>query len=227
MADFDASLPVRTTANEEIQVKAKSGTKLPIETASNGDVKVQVLDAAGTSVINPAKEDGNLATLAGAVTSGRVQVDIVGDGGININEIGGSGLTLGQKAMAASVPVVLASDQAAIPVSFSTGATDQAAYSTAAAIATNASSNQSFTPGAAVRVKKIQVSASGQLKAEVKWGATGSEVTKAVGFTSKGSLVYELDFPDGLALTTSDTLIIVRTNLDNQAQDVYSTVVYQ
>lgn len=43
-------------------------------------------------------------------------VSIAANSSVNVNQWGGTGTTLGQKAMTASVPVVLASDQASIPV---------------------------------------------------------------------------------------------------------------
>ncbi len=47
-------------------------------------------------------------------------MDSGGNGSINIAKYGGTATTLGQKAMAASAPVVLASDQPTIPVSLAT-----------------------------------------------------------------------------------------------------------
>jgi hypothetical protein len=80
MSNYDAEQPVRATS-----------TDFQTGIADSADVR-----------INPAKEDGHLATIDTKTTSI--------DGKLN---------SLGQKAMAASVPVVLASDQSSIPVSFS------------------------------------------------------------------------------------------------------------
>lgn len=188
MADFDSKLPIRSLA-------ADNTTKL----ADSADV-----------TINPAKEDGNLATIAGDTTSI--------DSKLN---------TLGQKSSATSVPVVIANDQSSIPFTIDEGNTDDVSYDTQAALDSAASDTHSFTPAADLRVKKIQASASGQLKIEVKWGTTGGEVTKHVSFTSKGHLDFQLDFPDGIFLTSADTIQVIRTNADNQAMDVYSSIVYQ
>jgi hypothetical protein len=57
-----------------------------------------------------------VAVQAGSATMGAV-TQASGPWTQNLTQVGSSSLTLGQKAMASSVPVVLASDQAAIPVS--------------------------------------------------------------------------------------------------------------
>lgn len=188
MADFDSKLPVRALAV---------------------DFTTEVADSAGTT-INPAKEDGNLATIAGDTTSI--------DSKLN---------TLGQKPSTGSVPVVIANDQSSIPFTIDEGNTDEVSYDTQAALATSASDTHSFTPAADLRVKKIQASASGQMKIEVKWGITGGETTKHVSFTSKGDLTIQIEWPDGIFLTSADTIQVIRTNTDNQAMDVYSSIVYQ
>jgi hypothetical protein len=73
-------------------------------------------------------DTGAVVLAAGSAIVGRVGFDHttpgVTDGVVaDITEIGGASLTLGQKTMATSLPVVLASDQAAIPVTGSFSAT--------------------------------------------------------------------------------------------------------
>lgn len=74
----------------------------------------------------PTYTDGQTSPLS-LTTTGALRVDTSGSGATtvnqgtspwvdNITQIGGSGITLGQKAMAASLPVVIASDQTSFPV---------------------------------------------------------------------------------------------------------------
>lgn len=93
MADFDSHLPVRGTSVD-----------LQVGLADSADVR-----------INPAKEDGNLASIK--TNTDKLDVNLstrLADATFTsrIN-------TLGQKTMANSTPVVLASDQTAIPVTIS------------------------------------------------------------------------------------------------------------
>lgn len=133
--------------------------------------------------------------------------------------------TLGQKTMANSFAVVIASDQSAIPVTFTPTATVEVIdFKKATAIAAAASDTHSYTPGATVKLDQIEASASGQIKVEVKVGVTGSEVTKWVAFTSKGDLKASLKLPNPITVTTADSVLVIITNTDNQAQDVYSSI---
>jgi len=70
--------------------------------------------------------------------------------------------------MANSTPVVIASDQSAIPVTFTPTATvELPQYNTASAIAAAASSTQTYSPGATVSLDGVDASASGQMKIEI------------------------------------------------------------
>jgi len=197
MADILSAMPVRNgdvgLSEDELQVKTKSGTNL--------DVNINA-DAVGLAL----ETGGNLATIAGDTTTI--------DGKLN---------SLGQKNMAGSVPVVLASDQSALPVTFSS-LTPDIQYATAT-VAAGVSSTHTYSPAATQYLKKIIVSGSGQLKAEIQYGTTGSETTKVVAFSSKGNLTsIVIDFPDAVQITNAMSVKVIRTNKDNSSLDVYSTI---
>lgn len=213
MADFDSKLPIRSlAADNETRIANSSNTIIDPATEAT-------LQAIQTAVeIIDDWDDG----------SNRANVNIQTNAPVNVAQIAGTATSVNTgNADAGTQRVVLATDQPSVPVSFDEGNTDQVSEDTATAIASSASDSHSFTPGANLRVKKVQGSASGQQKIEVLWGVTSSEVKKHTFFTSKGSLNWEFSFPDGVALTPSDTIIITRTNFDNQAQDLYSSIVYQ
>lgn len=104
MADNDSQLPVRAIATQ---------------------FTTEVANAAGTT-INPAQEDGHLATidsklntLGQKASSASVPVVLASDQSTiptNLTQVGGSAIAEGQHTMAASIPVVLASDQTDVPV---------------------------------------------------------------------------------------------------------------
>ena len=118
--------------------------------------------------------------------------------------------------------VVLASDQPAVAVKDTTVELPQ--YNTASAIAAGASSTQTYSPGSTVSLDGVDASASGQMKVEIQYGTTGSETTKAVFFTSKGNLQLIWRLPHPVQITNTMSVKVIRTNTDNQAMDVYSTV---
>ena len=234
---------------------ADNDSKQPIRSLAT-DNTTEIADSAGTT-INPAKEDGHLATIDTSTssidtkittTANGIKVDgsavtqpvsatslplptgastsaLQTTGNSSLSSIDGKLNSLGQKTMAASVPVVLASDQSAIPVTISgSGNVELPQYSTAAAVASNASSTQSYTPGSTVSLDGFDAGASGQAKWEFQYGTTGSETTKVVKFTSKGDLNVQFRFPNPISITTAMTVKLIRTNMDNQSQDLYSTI---
>lgn len=78
---------------------------------------------------------GNTAPVAVDITNGALLVEVVAGGGVatnvNINQVGGATFALGQTTMSGSLPVTIASNQTAIPVSGSfsvTGTTDNSAF---------------------------------------------------------------------------------------------------
>jgi hypothetical protein len=93
-------------------------------------------------------------------------------------------------------------------------------YNTAASIAANASSTQTFTPGTNVYLEGVDASASGQMKIEIQIGA----VTKTVMFTSKGNLQLMWRLQNPILVTSGTAITVIRTNMDNQAMDVYSNI---
>ena len=206
MADNDAKLPIRSLAV---------------------DNTTEVADSAGTT-INPAKEDGHLATIdttTAEIALDTDKLDVNLSTRVADTTITARLNTLGQKTMANSAPVVIASDQSAIPVTIAGSGTEAPQYNTAAAVAAAASSTQSYTPGATVQLDGFDGAASGQAKWELQYGTTGSETTKVVKFSSKGDLNVSFRFPQPISITTAMTVKLIRTNTEPVlAQDLYSTI---
>lgn len=245
MADFDAQLPIRSIASQAtVSISdAAFATIDPAEDFAQGSTTVGqrgVLIQGAVTTAAPVyttgqtsplsitiggllRVDGSGATqpISGTVTANQGTTPWVD----NISQWGGVATSLGQKVMASSVPVVIASDQTAVPVTITGGSeVEDPQYNTAAAIAAGASSTQTYSPGSTVELDGVDASASGQMKVEIQWGTTGGEVTKAVFFTSKGDLMLSWRLPNPVTITNTMSVKVIRTNFDNQAMDVYSTI---
>lgn len=81
---------------------------MPVSVAA-GDALVAGISPSGTFLFANVDALGNFI-FTGTFTPGGTQDE-------NLIQVGGAGITLGQKAMAASLPVVIASDQSTLPIS--------------------------------------------------------------------------------------------------------------
>lgn len=101
------------------------------------------------------------------------------------------------------------------------------AYNTAAALAAAATSNHDYTATASFSLCKVWGAASGKLKIEVQIEtgvATGVFNTRWVGFNSTANPVIDLSIPNPPIVAVGVRVRVIRTNTDNQSQDVYSTI---
>jgi len=101
-------------------------------------------------------------------------------------------------------------------------------YNTTSSLAANASSNHDYTTGAASKLYQVLASASGKMKIEVQVetaAASGTFVTKAVAFNSTANPNINLDLRKVVPVVSGAKIRVIRTNLDNQAQNVYSTII--
>jgi hypothetical protein len=97
------------------------------------------------------------------------------------------------------------------------------------AVAAAATANHDYTVTAAMTLKLSQIwaSASGKMKIEVQIetaAASGTFVTRFVGFNSTANPNVELPVKENITVVTGAKVRVIRTNLDNQAQDLYSTI---
>jgi hypothetical protein len=130
---FDSAENGLTSTGNALDVNIKStgvtqpisAASLPLPTGASTAAKQPALGVAGTpsadvisvqgiTSMTPLKVDGSGVTQP---ISGTITTTPPANASTNITQVGGSALSEGQKAMAASVPVVIASDQSAVPVS--------------------------------------------------------------------------------------------------------------
>lgn len=102
-------------------------------------------------------------------------------------------------------------------------------YDTSASVATDATDNHDYTVTGTktLKVQRCYGSASGAQKIEISSGPLASLASKAVLFTSMANPNWSIDFGGLLEVpdTSTGTLRIARTNRDEAAMDVYSTVI--
>jgi hypothetical protein len=224
MSDYNSSLPIRTENNGDVVVKLGDGTtpsqQLSIDTDGRGAVKV----------------DGDYDGVANATPSSAGI--IAHDRGASIDETSQNQRLTAVPGASDSVCLDISlhdeagaafSDTNALPVKIiETEGTEVCSYDTSAAIAANASDNHDYTTGAAMTLKKVWASASGKLKVEVQTeNAAGGGVftTRFVGFNSTATPNIDFAFPVPVVVVSGAIVRVIRTNKDNQAQDVYSTII--
>ena len=106
--------------------------------------------------------------------------------------------------------------------------TERVNYDTTAAVAGGASDNHDFLFTNAAKLYQVWASASGKLKMTVQietGSATGVFNTVAVGFNSTANPNIEFALSKYAAVPAGARVRVIRQNTDNQAQDVYSTIV--
>lgn len=94
-------------------------------------------------------------------------------------------------------------------------------YNTAASVAVSASNTHTYTSTGDFYLEQVFASSSAKLKIEI----TVNGVTKFVGFNSAANQNIQFTFSQPLLAPNTQTVTVIRTNLDNQTQDLYSTIV--
>jgi hypothetical protein len=102
-------------------------------------------------------------------------------------------------------------------------------FNHAVAIASGASSNHDYTVTAlkTLQLNQIDASSSGKMKIEVEIEtgvATGIFTSKFVQFNSTATPNMQVSLPDPISVAAGVRVRVVRTNNDNQSQDLYSTI---
>lgn len=102
-------------------------------------------------------------------------------------------------------------------------------YNTGSAIAGGANSNHDYTVTAAktLQLTQIEAAASGKMKIEVQIESgvgTNTFATKFVKFNSTSDASVSISLREPISVAAGVRVRVIRTNRDNQAQDVYSTI---
>lgn len=249
MADYNSGLPVRTEADgtdERLHVKVVDGAtpsqRMTVDTDLNAHVEMHGNDPAGVDRVVRTSEQGALTPdgvydVANNTKPGNVGLVVhtraasPGDAQQVIRQTGIDAGTVN----AADVALF---DENGVPFSASnplpvtsvdSEGTEVNNYNTAAAVAANATSNHDYTVTVATTLKLSQIwaSASGKLKIEVQIEtgvATGVFNTRFVGFNSTANTNIQIPIGENISVAAGVRVRVIRTNKDNQPQDVYSTI---
>ncbi|MEM5807972.1 MAG: hypothetical protein QW818_02465 [Candidatus Aenigmatarchaeota archaeon] len=226
MADYNSSLPVRSQADadERVQVKvvdASTPTQgQSVDSTGHASTKT---DGVYNAVSNPdpsssgliahqrqaTPDDTHLTQRLTSVTNGNkrlLDVSIHDEDGAAFSD-------------ANPLPVYMAQDPG----------TEVHNYNTEASVAVNATSNHDYpvTTGT-FELHQVIATASGKMRVAIQRTIDGiTYTTLAVGFnsTANPNIVFTFARPHELPGGSSAAIRVVRLNRDNQAQDVYSTIV--
>lgn len=216
MADFDSSLPIRTEANGDVVTHLADGTVTTQLLKVNADGSIDTNFAVGSKII---------------VTDGTDDMKVNADGSINAvvtaTDLDIRDLTAVSDSVAAHLfdeagaaysltnplPVEVISDASGVEV---------VDYQTSAAVAKDASVNHDYTVTATktLLVAGLWVAGSGKLKVQLLVNG----VVKYVAFNSTANPNIDIPIYKILKGLTTEVVRVTLTNLDNQAQDLYSTL---
>lgn len=183
-----------------------------------------------TSVNNlPATADTNYGTVGASTLRSAAQIGNA-SGAADFNNGASGAQTL---RVAANLAVAGANVSASnpIPVVFSADPSGDEInnYSTSAAVAAAASSNHDYTvtTGKTLLLKQIQASGSGKMKIEVQIEsgvASNVFASRFVQFNSTANPNMHIELTCPISVAAGVRVRIIRTNKDNQSQDLYSTI---
>ncbi len=252
MADFNSALPVRSESDgvdAKVVVKIIDGTnggtnQMSVDADKNAHVENHGNDPAGLDVAQVLTEEGRTTSRGdydvatntkpssnAQILHARVATPTEADQTFRPTGVASSV----DNAKAADVAI---RDEAGnpfttdnpLPVTYVDSEGDEVNdYDTAAAVAANASSNHDYTVTAAKRLKLSQVAfaGSGKLKVEVQVEtgvATDTFETRFVAFNSTASPSGVVPINENITVAAGVRVRAIRTNRDNQAQDVYTTI---
>lgn len=238
MADYDSQLPVRAIATQfTTEVADSAGVTInPAKEdghLANIDTATASIDSDIDVALSTRASEATLLSVDTSLNNVEASLAIIddwddGSDRAKVNEVAINGVAISVNtgnSDAGTQRVVIATDQPTLPVTFTPSTrANRISYNTSVALAAGASNTHTFTPSVAFRLQEVYASSSGQMKVEIQTGTTGAETTKVVLFTSKGHLIAEWRLTDELAVPTTDSVKVIRTNMDNQAMDVYSTI---
>lgn len=225
-------------AADPIYVQLTDGTA--VLTTSGGSLSVLVANGAGGSAVN-IQDGGNTITVDGSVGVSN------GAGGAAVNiQDGGNSITVdGSVTVSATAldirTITKASDSiqvsanssvnsASNPIFVSMGSgpiTGEIHAYDATSVGANTTGNQDYTVVTAMLVKSIKCASSGAAKFDLLTGPLASLVNKWTGLIPKqgGTIDVTFDPPIEVPVTSTGTVRVVRSNRENQAQSLYTTIV--
>lgn len=246
MADYNSALPIRTEGDLQEKLQSKivdfvDPTKgAQVDGDKNLHVEIHGNDAAGVDRVVKLSESGNVQLDGkhdGAGNSNPSSVGLIahdrsaapGAGTQNKRPtavLGDNNKTAIDVALSDSNGNSFSESNPLYVASVNPPGTEIANFAVSAAVAVGASANHTLTvAGTALELSQLEVAASGKCKVEVKIGAAGFETTRFVLFNSVANPNISLKLKDVITVPVGENVVVVRTNKDNAAQDIYSTII--
>lgn len=195
-----------------------SGSEVSLDATTLAALEsVTVQNGAGASAVN-IQDGGNSITVDGSVTVSATNLDIR-----DLNHSSDS-IKIGD----GTDFLAINSDGSINVVSQDEPGTETVSYDTSAAIAGGATDNHDFLVTNGGKLFQVIASGSGKMKIEVQvetGSATGTFNTIGVLFNSTASPNMDLNLAKYRTIPTGARVRVIRTNRENQAQDVYSTII--
>ena len=253
-AQFNTTLPTLTTGQQAALQADASGRLLTAATSVDdknfGTVGANTVRSAAQ--IGNATGAANFGAGATGAQTLRVEANQGAANATpwneNVSQFGGSAVATGTGASGAGIPRVTVSNDSAVlaniqvagsavtslnpvPVVLSTSSpgTPIQNYNTVASVAAAATSNHDYTVTAAKTFifDRVWATGSGKIKIEIQIEtgvASGVFTTRFVAFNSTATPNIDLDMTANFSVAAGVRVRVIRTNRDNQSQDVYSTI---
>lgn len=248
MADYNSALPVRTEgdAQEKLQTKIVDFTTptqgQTVDTDGNAYVQVHGDNPSGGNEVLRLSELGAVipdgvyhATNntdpgnVGLIAHTRAATPADTDQGIRLTGISNSTVHALDVAIRDEAGVPYSSSNPMPVVAVESEGDEINNYNTAAAVAAAATSNHDYTVTALKTfiLTQIEATASGKAKIEVQIEsgvATNVFATRFVKFNSTPNPNMGITLKEPISVAAGVRVRVIRTNKDNQAQDLYSTI---
>lgn len=234
MADIQSQLPVKLTDNTNTAaITGSSALKVDVSATGANATAIKVDGSAVTQPVSGTVTanagTGNFSVNVAQVSGNTVSTAASGIQKVGISDSAGSAIVLGQTTMSASVPVVVASNQGAIPVTFGAASSGIiTAYFTSSSIANSSTGTLTYTVtgGTTLYLKQIiAASSGGPCKVVVDYGAGPTVI--CVLFYSSAFPYVSIEFAQPISIAASTNVNIKITNFAGTAQDVYGTFIGQ
>lgn len=253
MADFDSSLPVRTENDGDVVAKIADATIPSQQLVVNADGSINITDNGGSLTVDgtvnvsnfPTTIDTNYGTVGANTIRTAAQIgNATGAADFSAGATGAQTLRVeanqGEANLVADAwPVLLTDGTDTVAVNTdgsinvivkdATPGTPINDYNTVAAVASGATSNHDYTVTAlkTFYFNQLEASASGKMKIEVQIEtgvATNTFNTRWIQFNSTAETNMSIHIDNPIEVAAGVRVRVIRTNRDNQAQDVYSTI---
>lgn len=251
MSDYNSSLPVRSQADgtdERMHVKIVDGTnpavnQVRVDSDNNLHIEEHGNDPAGVDRVLRLSEQGaitpdgvyNASTNTKPGNSGLIahtRSATPGDSTQNkrVTSVTGSGNREALDVAITDESGAPFTESNPLPVTMvDSEGSEVNDYNTSSALAAAGTSNHDYTVTVAKTLKltEIWAAGSGKLKIEVQTEtgvATGTFNTKFVGFNSTSFPNIQLPISEAITVAAGVRVRVIRTNKDNQPQDVYTTI---